>query len=150
MMDAILKSDDVKLFIKQNRPPEMMNEMFLLACGKNAINIIKYIIQNHSPINLNYTNYSAAGFDVACRLNHINVIFYLIVLSSRQPYYKFNKINIYFDMRKGTGLALAYAIMNNNINLVIYLCSLGVFDKYDEYSEYSNATICKQIKKIII
>lgn len=150
----ILKIDNVDLFIKLNKKPEMMNEMFRLACGQNAINIIKYIIENHSPINLNYTNYSAAGFDVACRLNrglnHINVIFYLIVLSSRHPYYKKNGINIYFDMRKGTGLALAYAIMNNNMKLVIYLCSLGVFDNYDEYSGYSNATICKQIKKNII
>ena len=149
-MIDILKSDDIKLFIKQNKQPELMNEMFRLACGQNSINIIKYIIKNYSPINLNLTNYSASGFDVACRLNYINIIYYLIRLCIRHPYYKLNKVNINFDMRKGTGLGLTYAIMNNNINLVIYLCSLGVFDNYDEYSEYSNVTICKQIKKIII
>jgi hypothetical protein len=148
MMDAILKSDDVKLFIEQNKLPEMMNELFRLACGMNSINIIKYIIKNHSPINLNYTNYSVSGFDVACRLNHINVIFYLIVLSSRHPYYKKNGINIYFNIKKRTGVALAYAIMNNNMKLVIYLCSLGVFDECDDLCIKNN--ICKQIKYIKI
>ncbi len=48
-MIDILRIDNVDLFIKQNKQPELMNEMFRLACGQNSINIIKYIIKNYSP-----------------------------------------------------------------------------------------------------